>query len=295
MDLRRSAYSHSGNPGLSLIAAPVVGAIVGVVLATIYAYVTVYFPFVYFNVLFAIGLGIGVGASVVITLVLSKCRSRTVAAVLGAVVGLFTLYASWVLFLFVLMRQADVEFPWSDLPGFFMQPTAVWELVSALSETGWYSLVGGLTPTGVVLWVIWFLEAVLIVGLIGYLAAFGLDEGVFCERCSSWTEPGAEVRLRMPPPKVKAAWFSDGGEEDLLTWPTAAAGKYPQVALTSRACATCASTCTYRLHDVRRGGDDEEVKPLTPHYFVSEEMLRQLLDADARDQELDEVPPAPAP
>lgn len=150
-------------------------------LATLYSYVTLYLPIVgYFTVLLTAGLGFGVGAITVAVLHKGKARSRLFAAVVSVGMGLFTTWAMWVTWGYALLHQGESEVPLVAL----LWPPNLWELISMVNEKGAWSLKGA-TPTGAILWILWAIEAAILVGL-PVVMGLTVAEEPYCEHCESW-------------------------------------------------------------------------------------------------------------
>ena len=98
--------------------------------------------------------------------------------------GLFGVYSSWCTFLYVIFRKEDLPVELFDL---MLSPSIVYEMAQSLSVEGSYTLFG-ITVKGGLLWFIWIVEAI---GIIGAGALGGLaimHEEVFCEDCNRWAE-----------------------------------------------------------------------------------------------------------
>ena len=190
-------YELSGKLGTSALVAPMIVAAGGLVLSALYAYISVWSPIVgYVNLLFLGGFAFGLAMLVSTALRVSNCRSPKFALLIGALGGLLCLYANWAIFEYALLSRYDDSFD-SSLLRVLLAPDDVWRLALSINETGWYE-VKGTTPSGIFLWVIWGLEAIVIVG--GATAgALGLGSDVFCERCNHWCESTRmDVRMSAP-------------------------------------------------------------------------------------------------
>lgn len=176
-------YKHSGHIGALGLAKLIATALVGTLVAcVIYAYGTFYIPFVYLNFLFTFGYGLAVGFLVVIGAKLGKVRSPAVVACCGFGFGLFAEYANWVAWLFALSKQSAVV----------VSPLDMLTLMQRIAEKGVWS-VKGLTPTGTVLYLIWVMEALIIIGVAGFMSWRSLKVLPFCERCNQWVDQSHKV------------------------------------------------------------------------------------------------------
>ncbi len=177
----RAYYSPSGRVSpLALLLAPLAFPLAALA-ATAYSYVTIYLPIIgAVTVLLTAGLGFLTGTLATAVLQRSKARSRLFATVLSLGLGLFTTWAMWVTWGYALAQRAGSDLsPWA-----LLWPPNLWELMGLVSEHGSWSF-KGLTPTGPVLWVLWTIEA-------GILLAVPLVMGLtvadqpFCEHCDRW-------------------------------------------------------------------------------------------------------------
>lgn len=69
---------------------------------------------------------------------------------------------------------------------FWLQtPAAVWDFANVVAGEGWYTI-RSVTPSGIVLWILWGIEAVIVLGAGYVLAPAGIRGAGFCEDCDSW-------------------------------------------------------------------------------------------------------------
>jgi hypothetical protein len=166
-----------------LVLTPLLGFGAGALLAFVYAYINSYNPFIYITFLATLGLGFGAGMGVVFGLQKGKARNRLVASGLGLFAGVFTLYCSWAVYAYVLLQRADVE--GVSLVGMLLNPEGLFSFIVELNGQGAWSI-KGTTPTGWFLWLVWALEAVIIVGIPTFLG-FTTASAPFCEKCLEWS------------------------------------------------------------------------------------------------------------
>ncbi|MBD3673459.1 MAG: hypothetical protein HUJ26_08025 [Planctomycetaceae bacterium] len=184
-------YRPSGGvPLMGTLITMVVGCLGGAVLSVIYALINHYNPFIYFTII-ATGLfGAGCGVCTVFGLTLGKVRNRGTNALAGLFVGIFALYLSWVWYLFLISREAMGQ-------GFFLFDTrAMFGFMQLLAETGIWEMFG-VAPTGIALYLIWVLEALIVVVPSAFIA--WAADTPFCEPCHRWTEEKeCLVAFRLP-------------------------------------------------------------------------------------------------
>ncbi|MBI4747144.1 MAG: hypothetical protein HY774_01535 [Acidobacteria bacterium] len=177
-------YHSSGKASFSGVALSLMGgATAGFVLAAIYAYFIIFVPFIYVRILGTVGLGFGVGWATAYALSLGKIRNMKVAYSLIGAVSLITLYSAWVMWIYGLLdREGEMVSFWAVA----LQPWVVWDIMRSLNTTGVWSL-KGTEVSGVVLWVVWAIEALIILGFIFVNGVKVIDGVPFCETCLTWS------------------------------------------------------------------------------------------------------------
>lgn len=178
-------YQSSGrSPVVGVLLSMGLSAIAAIVLAFAYAYLINYIPIAgYITFLFSIGFGIGMGFIAAFTLRLGKVRGKGASWLVFLVTALIGFVVSWVVWTYVTLNRAEIDVGLMDL---FKNLGGTWAVIKGFNEAGAWSL-RGWTPTGGILWVLWFVEAALIFGatLVMGLGHIG-DEAAFCERCNVW-------------------------------------------------------------------------------------------------------------
>ena len=274
-------YRLSGAAGGSPFIVPLVGILSSLVMSVAYAYVTVYSPIGgYISILFVLGYGFAVGVLTAMAARLSKCRNPKLAAALGFLVSLFALYSAWVLFVFVVLRRSGLQMGWAFLPDMFISPGATWGFIKALNAEGWFSIAGG-TPTGIILWIFWAIEAIIIVLMVTIITHAAIDEEVFCENCRKWTETDPPLRLALPDDEDVIPRLIAGDVGALHELSAADLGEYPHLVAEVKHCEQCNQTATYQLKFVDMEADkDEEPKEtsknLTKTLVLTEEAYNGL-------------------
>lgn len=149
-------------PGI--IATVILGLLSAALTAYLYSFLTVIIPFVYLNFLITAGYGIALGFCVKFLSRLAKSRSLSRDLIIAGVIGVSGFFSQWVAhLLFLLMGEhsfAEYVFNFNVL----FKPYLWTDLVIQLSETGSWSVFGKVV-SGLLLWAVWIVEAVLIVGL----------------------------------------------------------------------------------------------------------------------------------
>lgn len=194
MDLQARKHTSSGSVGLGF-ALPLIAVVAASLGAIVYAYINVYSPIAGITTLICVaGLAAVVAVPVAIGAKVLKCRSTAWIAATGAFGGFAALFFAWAFFAAVLLRNQGLEMP---LTHFVTNPGALWPFLGLLSETGWFEI-KGVAPKGGFLWVLWILEAAIVVGA-PTLIALGVDgETAFCESCNEWCDDEESIDLRLP-------------------------------------------------------------------------------------------------
>ncbi len=179
-------YTHSGKIDFKVLGGIPAITIVSVVLSFIYSYSVVYIPIVgYFNIILTLCFSAAMAVVTGQILRFFTVRNSTFSFCFGLLSGLIALYFSWVTFEYVLINRYSEE--GLELMPLAKDPSAVWEIACSIAKEGWYSL-GGTTPTGIVLWIFWGIEACIIVGACALISLGTIDSAVFCERCRKWAD-----------------------------------------------------------------------------------------------------------
>jgi hypothetical protein len=179
-------YKHSGKFPLSaLLAGLLVGVAVGLPGAYAYSYAIIYVPIVYLSFLLSMGFGLLVGLATAGGLRMRKARNTALSAVLSLLVGLGCLYFSWGVWVYANLRQAGIKD--IGLLGLVLRPDSLWRLILEMNKTGVWTIRGA-TPTGITLWVVWGVEAAVILGCVLLAAVAIIQSDPFCENCEKWCE-----------------------------------------------------------------------------------------------------------
>lgn len=266
-------YQHSGNFSVAgAVMGLVVGAAVGIPLAFAYSYLILYIPVVgAITFLFSAGFGAAVGIATALGLKSQKVRNVWVALVVTVASGLVAFYSSWAVWIYALLRRANLEV---NLLPILLQPGVLWELIRKVNQVGAYNL-RGWTPTGTALWILWSLEALIIIGLAVYLGVKAMLSEPFCEACNCWCKESegvgmvaagdaGELKQRM---EVKDFGFLEklgGVPPDARQW----------FRLDLHSCPTCQMTNTLTVKSVTRSVDkqgkaSDTVKDLVDQLLVT--------------------------
>lgn len=177
-------YHHSGNKGIALPLAILLGIPATIALAAVYAWIVVYCPVVgYVNLLFLGGFVFAGGFVIHKIAEIGKSRSTAAMTLIGLGLGLVALYFSWLFFLKALIGDVDII-------AMMASPMLMWKVIAAVNAEGWWG------PTGLAQWAIVTVEAAVIVGGFALAGSNSLDEKVFCEDCNTWCRPFSTMQLK---------------------------------------------------------------------------------------------------
>lgn len=174
-------YRHSGKaPILGLILMGVAGFVVTPILGLIYGYLLRYIPLIYIN--FFIVLGYAYAVSFVISKMarIGKVRNMFLLGLAGLFFGLLAEYIGWVSWIAAMVGDPSYLLA-------FLHPLDILHIIKEIAKEGAWSL-NGATPTGWQLYLIWFIEACMVIGGITYLTITSLFKIPFCEESDTWTE-----------------------------------------------------------------------------------------------------------
>ena len=178
-------YRHSGKFGIhGPLLAVLAALIVGYPLGILYAYLIKWIPFIYLNFLITIGYGFAFGFMLVPLLKFAKVRNGTVALLTGLTVGLCASYFSWNGFVHAMVDKAPGIITFGQLK----------QIMKILYENGsWGIGLGSSAPvTGILLALVWLVEAGIIVGL-STIVGYGAVGDPFCEQHNCWLDEEKKI------------------------------------------------------------------------------------------------------
>ena len=270
---KNTPYALSGNPGNIFFIGLLIGPALVLALSIVYAYIDVYNPFIYLTLIVFAGMLLGLVMIQKLVVKLSKCRSERSSLIYGSAVGLFAVYACWVAFLFVLTRRFNESYSLGYLQ-LLTNPALVWESMGYLNDVGWFTIFK-VRVSGGVLWVIWFIEALGILGA-GILGGLGvMHEEVFCEDCNGWADD-IDFNLRLAiTDKEAVKSMIENNINGLLELPAATDLQSEHIRVNIHHCAGCNKTKTldvdllsYTTND--KGETKESSVDFSPVFVISE-------------------------
>jgi len=190
-------YKPSGKiPVKGIFISLIMAFVITVILSIIYIALQWFIPFIYLNFFIAAGLGFGVGGGVFIAIGSGKIRNTKYECVLAVLCGLLAWYCQWALFV-SLMSEAEGSMGggmWVrssfNLSGFWSvltHPKVLFQAMLSLNDVGTFTLKQN-TVSGMLLWVVWVIEALIIIGAPILFSLSGRSTSPFSEQNDQWME-----------------------------------------------------------------------------------------------------------
>jgi len=244
-------YRHSGKFTLPGILLPlVVCALVAFPAGLAYGYLIRWIPIVYLNILLTLGYGFAFGWLARKLLQRGKVRNTALATAIGVISGLFALYGEW---------SGHVHAVFDDAP-WLLRPDEIFSAMAYLYENGSWTLGRGSSSsavTGIVLALVWAVEALLIVGLAGFVAWNFSAETPFCEKAGCWLDEKKHIDTLAPIAAEQLPALKSGSLQPLLDTAPCAEGADEFTRLTLKRAPVEAAFCTLRVEAVTRSYDKE--------------------------------------
>lgn len=184
-------YRHSGKaPILGLILLGLAGSIAVPILGLIYGVLIRVIPFIYISVFIVIGYAYAVSFILSKVAKYGKVRNMILLGLAAFLFGVLADYVGWVSWLAVV--AGDPMF----LIEFFY-PADILYFITVIAEEGAWSISGS-TPTGGILYFIWFIEACIVIGGTTYLTITSLSKIPFCEDSDIWADKRTQIGAFTP-------------------------------------------------------------------------------------------------
>jgi hypothetical protein len=276
-------YRHSGKfspHGLAL--AILVPIAAGFGLGYVYAYLIKWIPFIYLNVFITAGYGGVIGFIAGWMLKLGKVRNNALAALCGLLAGVSGLYLGW---------NGHIHAYFEDAP-IFCLPAEILKGMGYLYDHGSWSLKDE-TITGVILAIVWGVEALMIVSLSTLVSYVMISGTPFCERTESWLDQEKKISTMEPftqPAQLEA--FKAGDLNPLFQARAKHEGAATFGRLTVKHSPKCEEFFTVTVANVtvtmdKKGKITEKSQKLASDIIVSKSMFDQIV-------KLEQLKPEPA-
>ena len=190
-------YKHSGHFSVSgLLIAAALGCAAALLLGFSYSHGLVLITDERMALVATIAFGGLLGVAVGYGLVWGKVRNQPIAVALTSTVSVLALYMSWAEWVSLTLESEHLEtINWLKLAA---RPGLLWSLICAINQDGTWSLGSDPVTKGTTLWVVWIVEAALVIGLALSIQKAILGLHAFCERCERWCSRGAKIPLARP-------------------------------------------------------------------------------------------------
>ena len=152
-------------------------------LGLLYAYLIKWIPFIYLNFFITVGYGFAVGLVAGIMLKFGKVRNNTVSFLCALLGALMALYCEWSGHLHSLIPGAP----------FFTEPGQLMDFVKVLYEEVSWGMSSGGNVTGILLGIVWLIEAGIIVVLATLAGHGSVATTPFCEKNMCWLDEEKKI------------------------------------------------------------------------------------------------------
>ena len=180
-----NTYKLSGRlTVIGVVASIVAGLAAGLPLAFIYAWGIIRIPEVKLASITTLAYGAALGGAMAFGARWGKVRNAKVGAALAIACAAASLYCSWAFW----VKDVFHTFAHQELSasGLMQNPHALWKLIKYVNQYGTWGMSSGSATKGTELWVIWGLEAAVVLGTSALAAVTVLRLQPFCENCQLW-------------------------------------------------------------------------------------------------------------
>jgi hypothetical protein len=268
-------YRHSGKfgvhgPLLAIIAAIVAGYPLGI----IYSYLIKWIPFIYLNFFITVGYGLIFGFITMPLLRFARVRNGAIALLTGLAVGLCASYLSWNGYAHAMVK---------DVPA-LLTPAQILRFMKILYENGsWGIGFGSSAPvTGVLLALIWLVEAGIIIGASALLSFVAVAHIPFCETHACWLNEEKKIEKLdafVLPDHVAALKAGNIEPLEQATPRVPASGRFSRLIL--RHSSKCEEFCTLSIANVtvsmdKNGKPQEKTETIITNLLLPKTLLDYL-------------------
>jgi hypothetical protein len=267
-------YRHSGKTPLAgLTLATLAGLATAIVLGVAYSYAIVYCPIVYLNALLTFLYGCAIGVVVSWAAKTGHVRSRLMPSVIGVTCALIGLYVAWgtdrIARFGIPPGGVTIPFELDELRGYieFFYANGFWAI-------GHGGANNNANVSGIFLAVVWFAEAVTILGGAAFVPWQRLSGLVYCEPCERWAQTAKGVqRLSFGVDDAIIGHIAAGDLSPLDTWPRAKPGDQFFYRLNLDTCTNCTNSNYLSIERVitqldKKGKPQQVVTPVITRLAV---------------------------
>ena len=265
-------YRPSGRFSFSgLVVMLAFGGVAGVVLGAAYGYLDQFNPIVYINFLATLLFGAGMALAARFGVRNGKVRSPLLAALVGIIIGVIGMYSAWVFWINALSVRSK-QAVWAFDPG------RLWSIMQAIAQHGAWSL-KGTNVSGAALWIIWAIEAAIVIGICTVKCRSYAREP-YCEECGAWAEPafGGLRAGRCDDARSLRMQLEAGNLGALSALPSPTTDRFSEIKLTM--CPECQkvgylSVAAVTIVAGRKGKAEKKSKTLVEHLRLGPAPLAQ--------------------
>lgn len=189
-------YTPRGSAAPSAILITIaIGILASFVLPLIYIILGRLIPNIWFIAICALLLGIGLGYCINLGIKVGKIRNKKIATIIAIFCGILGFYIQWVFFDTLMysnkgftfnLTGADIKVLLSDFFYLFTHPNILFQEIVNLNEIGTFRIKGTSNISGLLLWVIWAGELVVIIGGIIFSVVNGQVAEPYSEINDNW-------------------------------------------------------------------------------------------------------------
>ena len=192
MEQENFLYQPSGKIGpLAWVIFAIEALLVLPFISILYSLLIWYIPIIYLNILVVVAFGIVMGVGTYPIVRFGKVRGKSKELMFGALLWVFGMYFQWAAYITILFGLDDNShaldpgsFSFSNFTFLLLHPGELWAFITDLSTFGAWEISGG-TVKGTMLWVIWILEAgILLAGAL--VSPRGWSKLPFSEHSNQW-------------------------------------------------------------------------------------------------------------
>ena len=181
-------FEHSGSAtAAGLFLMPAAGLGMAIAAGYAYALFSSWNPFIYVNGLGAIAAGFAIAFAIGQAGKFTDSRSLKLAAGIGLLSGFVTLWWCWAVWL----QSSGYAASFSLAPG-----SVLAGISKAAAAEAW--VIKGITVSGLVIKIFWFLEALVLVGVPCFASTGMISSAPYCERCRLWLPEPVTVEKFSP-------------------------------------------------------------------------------------------------
>lgn len=192
-------YTPAGHASASsVITTLAIGIVASLLLPLLYIILSQLIPNIWFIAICAFLLGMGLGLTIDLGIRIGKIRNFRIALIIAIVCSLLAFYVQWVFFDAVIysrrgfsfnQSQADLKQLLLDMGFLFVHPGILFKEIVALNEVGTFRIQGSSNISGILLWIIWLGEFVVIIGGTLYVVGNGQVKLPYSELNDQWMKP----------------------------------------------------------------------------------------------------------